>query len=108
MTIRLRPYHPTWIIGFFGNPPPPDGKNTEGFLAVMKKLQADPDTAIEFVEGFDEICERCRECVPDDRGSVWGKAGAWRSGVGEAGRLPGRVGKTFFSREIINPFMPEA
>lgn len=73
MRIRLRPYHPTWVISVFGGKSLPEGKNTEGFTEVMDKIQLNPDLQVEIVEEFDDICKKCKERVEDDKGSVWGE-----------------------------------
>jgi hypothetical protein len=73
MRIRLRPYHPTWIIAFFGLGGMKEGYNKRGFDYVMDAIRRDPDIEVEFVECHDDICERCDRRVPDEKGCVWGK-----------------------------------
>jgi len=71
MRIRLRPYHPTWIIGFFGLGGMKKGFNKRGFDYVMDAIRRDPDIEVEFVEEHDDICIRCARRVPDEGGCVW-------------------------------------
>jgi len=73
MRIKLRPYHPTWVISLFGQESMPEGKNIEGFIEVMDKIRLNSDLQVKFVEDFDDICKKCNEHVEDDNGSVWGE-----------------------------------
>ena len=73
MRIRLRPYHPSWVIGWLGVGGMEGGYNKRGFDYVMDRIRKSPDVEVELVEGFDDICLRCDRLTPDDRGSVWGE-----------------------------------
>ena len=71
--MRLRPYHPTYVVSYFGQEQPPGGSNGQGFRDVMEKIQSDPDIEVELVEEYDDICEKCTRRVEDEKGSVWGE-----------------------------------
>jgi len=71
--IRLRPYHPTYVIGFFGAGGMKEGYNRHGFNYVIEQIKANPNIKIEFVEEYDDICKRCENLKPSEKGSVWGK-----------------------------------
>ena len=71
MRIRLRPYHPTWVIGFFGLGGMKKGFNKRGFDYVMDAIRRNPEIEVEFVEEHDDICVRCDRRVPDEKGCVW-------------------------------------
>lgn len=73
MRIRLRPYHPTYVVGYFGQGSHPKSYNSQGFNDVIEKIKLDPDIEVEIVEGFDHICLKCERRVEDKEGSVWGK-----------------------------------
>jgi len=79
MRIRLRPYHPTWVVAFFGAGGPQAGHNRRGFEYVMDAIRRDPDVEIELVEDYDDICERCDWCLESKEGSVWGKGHTCRT-----------------------------
>lgn len=72
MRIQLRPYHPTYLIGYYGMGGHPESYNSKGFNDLIEKIKSNPDIEIQFVKGFDDICRKCSRLVPDDRGSVWG------------------------------------
>lgn len=71
--IRLRPYHPTYVVGFFGLGGMDEGHNRRGFNYVLEAIRANPDIEVEFVESYDDICARCDRLVEDADGSVWGE-----------------------------------
>jgi len=79
MRIRLRPYHPTWVLGFFGLGGMEEGYNRRGFNYVIEAIRRaasspnDPDLEVEFVESFDDICKRCDRLVESETGSAWGE-----------------------------------
>lgn len=73
MRIRLRPYHPTYLVGYYGMGGHPESYNSVGFNEIIEKIKADPDIEVEFVEGFDDICLKCSRIVADEAGSVWGE-----------------------------------
>lgn len=73
--IRLRPYHPTYVIGRFSPSYRWNKKNPryEGFKGVHEKIRTHPDIKVELVEQFDDICIKCELRVEDEKGSIWGK-----------------------------------
>ncbi|MCK4244523.1 MAG: DUF1284 domain-containing protein, partial [Candidatus Omnitrophica bacterium] len=73
MRIRLRPYHPTYVIGYFGQGYYPKSYNSQGFNEVIEKIKSDPNVEVELVEEYDDICMKCERLVEDKKGSVWGK-----------------------------------
>lgn len=73
MRIRLRPYHPTYVVGYFGMGYHPKSYNSDGFNDVIEKIKSDPDLEVEIVEEFDDICLKCERRVEDEKGSVWGE-----------------------------------
>ena len=74
MRIQLRPYHPTYVVGYFGQGYHPESDNSRGFNDVIEKMKSDPDLEVELVEGFDDICTKCKGRVEDEKGSVWGES----------------------------------
>ena len=74
MRIHLRPYHPTYIVGYYGMGGHPESYNSVGFNEVIEKIKSDPEIEVEFVEEFDDICLKCTRLVEDENGSVWGPA----------------------------------
>lgn len=72
MRIRLRPYHPTYVVGYFGLGGRPDGFNRDGFNEVLGKIRSDPEIEVDLVEEYDDICLKCERRVEDEKGSVWG------------------------------------
>lgn len=72
--VMLRPYHPTWVVCYFADQhiASPD-QNKKGFDYVHSLLKQNPDTEIELVQRYDDICLRCAKRVPNPKGSVWGK-----------------------------------
>ena len=73
MRIQLRPYHPTYVVGYFGQGYHPESYNSQGFNSVIEKIRSDPDLEVELVEGFDSICSMCERRVGDEKGCVWGE-----------------------------------
>lgn len=73
MRIKLRPYHPTFVVGYIGMDGKVDGYNKDGFNDVIDKIRKNIDIEIEFVHEFDDICKKCDRRVEDESGSVWGK-----------------------------------
>ena len=71
--IRLRPYHPTYVIAFFGEGGLHEGYNRVGFNRVIQAIQHNPDIEIEFVECHDDICLHCEKIKSSPTGSVWGR-----------------------------------
>ena len=71
--IRLRPYHPTYVVGFFGLGGMDEGNNRRGFNYVIEAIRGNPDIEVEIVECYDDICVRCDSLVEDENGSVWGE-----------------------------------
>jgi hypothetical protein len=72
MRIHLRPYHPTYIVGYFGMGGHPDSYNSTGYNEIIEKMRSDPAIEVELVKGFDDICLKCSRLVADEAGSVWG------------------------------------
>ena len=73
MRMRLRPYHPTYVVGYFGQGYHRKSYNSQGFNDVIGKIRLDPEIEVEIVEGFDDICLKCERRVEDEKGSVWGE-----------------------------------
>jgi len=71
--IKLRPYHPTWLVGYFGMGGHPPSFNSVGFNDIIEKIKSDPEIEVEFVEGYDDICGKCSRLQEDAAGSIWGK-----------------------------------
>ena len=96
MRIRLRPYHPTYVVAYFGMGGKDDGYNKDGFNDVLQRIRDDPEIEIELVEEYDDICRGCIRRTEDERGSVWGKRHTCSSARDEAvvdgvNRANGRV-----------------
>lgn len=73
MRIRLRPYHPTYVLVYFSAGGKTGGHNAEGINYVISKIRRNPDTEVELVEEYDDICRKCKRRVEDPMGSVWGR-----------------------------------
>lgn len=71
--IRLRPYHPTYVIAFFEEGGLKEGNNRVGFNRVIQAIQKNPDIEVEFVECYDDICLHCESLRPSSTDSVWGR-----------------------------------
>ena len=72
MRVRLRPYHPTYVVAYFSLGRMGEGYNKDGFNDVLAKIRQDPDIEVELVEEYDDICRKCDQLVEDENGSVWG------------------------------------
>lgn len=70
--LRLRPYHPTWVIAFFGEGGLNEGYNRLGFNLALQAIQKNPDIEIEFVECYDDICRHCERLKSSPTSSAWG------------------------------------
>ena len=70
--MRLRPYHPTWLIGYFGLGGHPQSYNSRGFNELIERIRSNPEIEVEFIEEFDDICAKCERLEEDESGSVWG------------------------------------
>ena len=58
--IRLRPYHPTYVIAYYGDDSPADGFARIGFNEIVEKMREDPDDIeIELVQEYDDVCMKC-------------------------------------------------
>ncbi|MDD5483501.1 MAG: DUF1284 domain-containing protein [Kiritimatiellae bacterium] len=96
--IRLRPYHPTYVIAFFGEGGHKEGYNRAGFNRVIASIQNNPDIAVEFVECYDDICLFCEKLQPCPAGSAWG-----RDKTCSSAQNPGVVSEvTEANRQILN------
>lgn len=73
MRVGLRPYHPTYVVAYFGIGRMEEGFNRDGFNDVLAKIRENPDIEVELVEEYDDICRRCERLVADEKGSIWGK-----------------------------------
>ena len=71
--IQLRPYHPTYLIGYYGMGGHPESYNSKGFNDLIEKIRSNPDIEVQFVKGFDDICKKCSRLIADERGSIWGQ-----------------------------------
>jgi len=71
--IRLRPYHPTYVIAAFGEGGSKTGYTRVGMNHVVQAIQNNPAAEIEFVECYDDICQHCERRKPSPTGSVWGR-----------------------------------
>jgi len=74
MRIRLRPYHPTYVVAHYGGGVPETSRARPGFEAIQRKLRecALDDIEVEIVHAHDEACETCKFRRESDAGSVWG------------------------------------
>ena len=77
--IRLRPYHPTYVIAYFGEGGSKAGYTRVGMNRVIQAIQKNPDVEVEFVECYDDICQHCERLKPSSTGSVWGRRHTCRS-----------------------------
>lgn len=73
MRVRLRPYHPTCVVVYFGDGGRKRDWCSVAFNSVIDIFKKYPDVEIEFVEEFDDICCLCERRKKDADGSVWGK-----------------------------------
>ena len=71
--IKLRPYHPTYVVGYFGMGKKDDGFNKDGFNEVIQKIRNNPEIEVELVEEYDDICRKCDRRSEDRKGSIWGR-----------------------------------
>ena len=71
--IRLRPYHPTWVIAFFAEGGLNNGNNRIGFNRVIQAINDNPDIEVEFVGCYDDICIHCESLHASSIDSVWGR-----------------------------------
>ena len=74
--IRLRPYHPTYIVAHYGGGVPEDSRARPGFEAIQRKIRESPleEIEIEIVRDHDDACEGCRYRREKAGGSVWASA----------------------------------
>jgi len=73
MRIRLRPYHPTWVVAFYGAGGMKAGHNKRGFDYVLDQLKTPAQVEVQLVECYDDICQRCDRLRKSDGGSLWGE-----------------------------------
>ena len=72
LIVKLRAYHPTYLVCFFGNQSiASENHNKSGFTYVYEILKKEPNTIVELVKEFDDICTRCKKSEKDEKGSVW-------------------------------------
>ena len=56
MRIKLRPYHPSYVISFYARGTECTGMNGRGFNYVIKNIRNNPDNIeIELVQEYDDI-----------------------------------------------------
>jgi hypothetical protein len=100
--IRLRPYHPTYIVANFGAGGAPEtSRARKGFDGVNDKIKANPCAAeIEIVQCHDDVCEGCTRIFEQESGSVWGERKSCSSAedpeiVASVNRINARMLKLF-------------
>ena len=71
--IRLRPYHPTYIVAHYGGGVPEGSRARSGFEAIQRKIRETPLHEIEIVREHDEACEGCIYRRETGTGSIWGQ-----------------------------------
>ncbi|HNQ34967.1 MAG TPA: hypothetical protein PKN80_02765 [bacterium] len=73
--IRLRPYHPTFIVAHYGGGIPQESRARAGFESIQRKIRENPleEIEIEIVRGHDDACESCKFRRESETGSIWGK-----------------------------------
>jgi len=69
--IRLRPYHPGYLLAYLalgeaGHPRPA----MQYGVRLLRSCR--PDTQVELVREYDDICLHCERLETDPEGSVWG------------------------------------
>lgn len=74
MRIRLRPYHPTYVVGWLGAGGMAEGFTKDGINYVIDAIERDPDLEIELVEAYDDVCARCARRRESPTGSIWGES----------------------------------
>ena len=50
MRIKLRPYHPTYVVGYFGMGKKKGGFNKDGFNDVIHRIRENPDIEVELIQ----------------------------------------------------------
>ena len=73
--IRLRPYHPTFIVSHYGGSVPEGSRARAAFEAIRTKLRENQvdEIEIEIVEEHDDACAGCKFRREVEGGSVWGE-----------------------------------
>ena len=69
--MRLRPYHPGYLLAYLalgtaGHPRPA----MQYGLSLLRSCR--PDTEVELVQEYDDVCLHCERLETDPQGSVWG------------------------------------
>ena len=69
--MTLRPYHPGYLLAYLalgeeGNPRPA----MQYGLSLLRSCR--PDTEVELVQEYDDVCLHCERLETDPLGSVWG------------------------------------
>ena len=73
--IRLRPYHPTYVIAHYGSSVPEGSRARGTFEEIQRKLRENPlhEIEIELVQEHDDACAGCKFRREAEGGSVWGE-----------------------------------
>ncbi|MBN1670233.1 MAG: hypothetical protein JXR37_04330 [Kiritimatiellae bacterium] len=73
--IRLRPYHPTYVVAYYGDGVPAGGRARAGFEAVQRRIRETPldEIEIEIVREHDDVCAGCIFRRESAGGSLWGQ-----------------------------------
>jgi len=73
--IRLRPYHPTYVVAYYGDGTLNTGRARAGFESIMGKLEGGPleEIEVELVREHDDACAGCVRRWEAAAGSVWGQ-----------------------------------
>ena len=73
--IRLRPYHPTYVVAHYGGSVPEGSRARGAFEEIQRKLRENPvhEIEIEIVQEHDDACAGCKFRKEAEGGSVWGE-----------------------------------
>ncbi len=77
----LRPYHPPYIVAYYGIRA---GLDSKKWSPLISRVEKEPDLRIRIVEAFDDACAGCPKLVADPMGSVWGVGQACASARDQA------------------------
>jgi len=72
--IRLRPYHPTYIVAHYGGGVSEESRARVGFEAIQRTIRDTPlaEIEVEIVREHDDACEGCIFRWETEEGSIWG------------------------------------